>query len=174
MIGTMIYLLSASVSHIVMSSTLDDVDKLLEKDNLKKKNEENGYKYLLPILPSIIPGVNIISAIMVSKNKENIYKEMKDIRCRLILDNTKMEDTYSKLKGDKLENVQKDLGDLNLFMKEKKDEVMDVLKYKYDADYREEVLKDEDIVLYKINKEDNRLEAYADDCIDNNSKVKIR
>lgn len=174
MLGTMLYLLSASVSHVVMSNALDDVDKKLETDNLKKENKENGYKYLLPILPSIIPGVNIISAIAVVKNKNKIYKEMKDIRCRFIIDDTKLEDTYNKANDKELEKIQKDLGDLSIFMETKKDEVMETIKYRHDPSYREEVLKDNDIVFYEYNKDSNKLEVYTDDYLDEKPKMKVR
>ena len=159
-----LYVLSVVLSQITMANTLDEVDKKLENDNLKNPNKDNGYKYVLPILPSIIPGVNVVSALVVAFNEDKIYKGMKDIRCRYIVHDTKLEDTYNMLRGNKIEEMQKDLGDLNYLMTDNKDQVVDTLQDKYTG-----------IVFYEQEKDKNgkvQLEEYIDDSLDEKKLVR--
>lgn len=159
-----IYIISIFASYSLMVATGDDIDKKLEEEHLKKYKEENAYRYLIPIIPSLIPVLNIVISAHLQKKFDETYNMVKEIKCRTLM-NEDLEKTYDSLTEFKREEFKED------FCKS-----IDLLK---DEDTKEKVLytinkkySDPDIEYFEYNKETKNLEVVDDDYLEEKPKVK--
>lgn len=159
-----IYITSIVGSYVLMVTTGDDIDNKLEQEHLKKYNKENSYRYIIPIIPSFIPVLNIVISAYLQKKFDETYNIVKEIKCRTLM-NKDLEKTYDSLTESKKEEFKDD------FCKS-----IDLLK---DEDMKEKVLytinkkySDPDIEYFELSEDKKSLDVVDDDYLEEKPKVK--
>ncbi len=158
------YLISVLFSYLMMNTSFDDIDKELEMKHLKNYKKENYYKIILPIIPSLIPIVNLITMLYIDKNKDEIYDIFRSFKCDLLMSD-ELEKTYNSLTSKKKKELEEDLcRSIDLLKnKDMKEKVLYAIDKKY---------SDPDIEYFEYNKETKSFEVVDDDYLEEKPKVK--
>ena len=164
MIPLLIYITSAIGSYVFMISTGEDIDKKLENEHLKRYNEENLNKYIIPVIPSLIPVLNIVVSVYLQKNFDEVYNTVREIKCRSLMSDG-LEKTYDSLKDFKKEEFKEDLiKSINILKnKDFKEKVLYTIDKKY---------SDPDIEYFELNESKDELVVVNDDYLEDKTKVK--